>query len=107
MGEGEVEVAFRGFVEDLLGESGGGLRGGSADSPEDNVELRRKSGSEEVRRFGEAPMQGEGGGVTRFEALREDAVGSVWEELLRGPECDSGSTGARTLEGDFPEVEFL
>jgi hypothetical protein len=106
-GKGEVEVAFGGFVEDSLGESGGGLRGGSADGPEDDVELRRKSRNEEVRRFGEALMQSEGGGVTVFETLREVAARSVWEELLRCPECYGGGTGARTLEGDFAEMELL
>ena len=35
-----MEVAFGGFVEDVLGESGGGFGGGGADGPEDDVELR-------------------------------------------------------------------
>jgi hypothetical protein len=106
-GKGEVEVAFGGFVEDSLGESGRSLRGGGADGPEDDVQLRRKSGTEEVRGFGEALMQFKCGGVTGFQTLSKDAAGSVREELLRGPESDRGGTGARALEGDFAEVEFL
>ena len=106
-GEGEVEVAFGGFVEDSLGESGRSLRGGGADGPEDDVELRRRCGGEEVPGFGEALMQFECRGVARFQTLREGAARSVWEELLRGPECNRRGSSARTLKGDFAEVKLF
>jgi hypothetical protein len=49
--EGQVEVALRGLVKNALGEGGGGLGGGRADGPEDDVQLRGRCRREEIRRF--------------------------------------------------------
>src|SRR5713101_8311046 len=89
-----MEVASGGLVEDELGEGGGGLRGGRADGPEDDVQLRRRCRGGEMRRFFEALVEFEGGGVPGFEALRECAAGCVGEQLLRGPESDRRGGGA-------------
>ena len=51
LGEGEVEVVPGGFVEDVLGEGGGGFGGGGADGPEDDVELGGEMG---VRKCGDS-----------------------------------------------------
>jgi hypothetical protein len=77
--EGEMEIAFGGLIEDPLSEGGGGLGSARADGPEDDVELRRRCGGEEVRGFGEALMEFERGGVAGFEALREGSAGGVRE----------------------------
>ena len=74
-----MEVAFGGFVEDGLGEGRGSFGSGSADGPEDNVELRRGDRGYEAGRFGEAAMKFDGGGVAGFEALREGSAGDVRE----------------------------
>jgi hypothetical protein len=106
-GEREMEVAFGSFVEDLLSEGGGGFGCRGPDGPEENVELRRKGWDEEVRRFAEALVKFERGGVAGFEAFREGTSRSVGEELLRGPESDSRGTGAGALEGDLAEVKVF
>jgi hypothetical protein len=80
-----MEVAFGGFVEDLLGEGRGGSGCGGADCPEDDVEFRWSCRGEEVGRFAEKLVEFESGGVARLEAFREGATGSVREQLLGGP----------------------
>ena len=99
-----MEVPSGGLVENELGEDGGGFRGSRADCPEDDVQLRRRCRGDEVRRFFEALVKFDGGGVAGFESLREGAAGDVGEQLLCGPESDRGGAGTRALERDFAEV---
>jgi hypothetical protein len=105
--ECKVKVAPGGLVKNALGEGRGGLRGGGADGPNDDIQLRRRRGRHEVRRFGKVFVEFECGGMARFEALREGAAGSVGEQLLCSPESDRGGAGAGALEGDFAEVEIF
>jgi len=80
-----VEVPSGGLVEDALGAGGGGLGGCFAGSPEDDIQLRRRCGSDEVRRFFKVLVEFERGGVAGFEALSEGAAARVGEQLLGGP----------------------
>ena len=97
-GESKVEIIFGGFVEDRLRKRRGSLWCRGVDSPEDDVELRRVGRGEEVRRFGEAVVEFEGGGVAGFEALGESSARDVGEKLLGRPESYGGGTGAGAFE---------
>jgi hypothetical protein len=97
-GEGEVKIVFGGFVEDLLSEGRRGFQRGAWDGPEEDVELGRVPGSEEVFGFCETLMEFEGGGVASFEAFCKVACPFVWEQLLGGPESNSRGSGTGTFE---------
>ena len=80
-----MEVSSGGLVEDALGAGGGCLGGSFAGSPEDDIQLGRSCGSDEVWGFFEALMEFQCGGVAGFEALSEGATARVGEQLLGGP----------------------
>src|ERR1035437_8852787 len=106
-GEGEIEVAAAGLVEDGLGAGGGLGEGVGAGDPEEGVEGGRGDGGEDAGIGGEGAMQGEGGFASGFESAGELASFRVWEQALGGPESYGGGSGAGTFEGDLAEVEFL
>src|ERR1700744_6323135 len=68
-GEGEMQIVSGGFVEDVLGEGGGGFGRDGSDGPEEDVELGRMCGSEKPFGFCETLVEFEGGGVAGFEAF--------------------------------------
>src|ERR1700733_15313372 len=73
--QGKVKVAFSDFVEEGLGEDGGGFGGGSVDAPEDDVELWSGDGGDELRGLGGATGKFDGGGGGWFQGMREKARG--------------------------------
>ena len=83
-----MKIVSGGFVEEALGEVGGGFGRGGTDGPEEDVELGRMRGSKEPFGFCEMPMEFESCGVTGFEAFCEGSAGSEGQQLLGGPERD-------------------
>ena len=105
--EGQMEVQTGGFVEDVLGESGGCGGGCGFRGPKYDVELGWSEGSCEVWGLGEAAVEFEGCFATGFETLGEGAARRVREKALGCPESDGRGSGAGALERDFAEVEIF
>jgi hypothetical protein len=106
-GESKMEISFGGFVEDGLREVGGGFGGSGIDGPEDDIELRRRERSEEMRGGGEETMEFEGGGVAGLQVLRKLTTGGVRQKLLGGPKGDGRGSCTGTLQGDLSEMKIF
>ncbi len=88
-GEGEIQIAAGGFVEDGLRFGGRLGDGGVRDGPEKDVEFGLGDGQKEARVGGEAGVHGEGGGAAGFEAASERAAEHIGQQALGRPEHSS------------------